>query len=149
MTDAEAGSPFAAFGEHARRALVFARLAAIRRGGAGLDDVDLLLGVLQAQPQAIVRFVESTLWTAALIETRLEALTSPGPSVPVESEVPFSPAAVRAITVAAGRQRSPGHDLVPEHLVWALMDDPATPVVRLLAEAGVTRAAIEAFLDQP
>lgn len=148
MTDFEARSPFDAMGQHARMAMFFARESVSQTGGTTLEDAHLLLGVIKAHTQAVARFVEPSQWTRHLLETRLRDLCPPGPMLPTSVEIPFSAGAKRAIALAAGRESHPGRDIVPEHLVWALMDDPSTPVAGLLAEAGVTREAIEAFLDQ-
>ena len=47
---------------------------------------------------------------------------------------------------AADRARDASRELVPEDLVRALLDDSDTRSARLLAEAGVTRDAIDAWL---
>jgi ClpA/ClpB-like protein len=64
-------------------------------------------------------------------------------------EIPFSAAATETLLAAGARPRSEGRLVVPEHLVWAVLANPSTPAAALLAEAGVTRDAIEAFLDRP
>jgi ATP-dependent Clp protease ATP-binding subunit ClpC len=140
---------FAAFGEQARRALFFARYSLTEIGGAAIEDRHLLLGVLMASPDAIGRFVDPAHWTALRVEIRLQGLSPWEPSLSTGVEVPFSPETQRALRAAGERPRPHGREIVPEHLVWAVMADPATPVAALLAEAGVTRAAIEAFLDRP
>jgi ATP-dependent Clp protease ATP-binding subunit ClpC len=140
---------FSAFGEQARRALFFARYSLTEIGGAAIEDRHLLLGVLKASPDAVGRFVDPAHWTSHRVEVRLRDLSPWQPSLSTSVEIPFSPATQRALQAAGERPRPQGREIVPEDLVWAVMSDPATPVAALLAEAGVTRPAIEAFLDRP
>jgi hypothetical protein len=166
------GAFWGAFDEHARRVLFFARVAVTQPGaaeldvrqlldaiqpggetgrqggGASLDDVHLLLGVLQTDAEAVTRFADPA-WPGDRLRQRLVDLAPHGPPVSAMHEIPFSPAAIATVVAAGSRPRRDRQLVVPEHLVWALMADPATPVAALLAEAGVRREAIEAFLDRP
>ena len=146
MTEPHEPSPFAVFGERARRTLFFARLAVTRLGGSEVAETHLLHGVLADSPTAVTRFAAGSEWTASRLLQLVGDLATrePGPSVSVE--VPFSPAVLRIFPVAAARALGANRELVPEDLVLGLLEDPAAPVARLLAEAGVTREAVEAWL---
>jgi hypothetical protein len=160
---------FDAFDEGARRALFFARwnvtqpgvefdfhgigavppdAHAMTQGGAELDDVHVLLGVLQADAQAVTRFADPA-WSRDRLRERLSVLAPRDSLVSMAQEIPFSAAAKETVLAAAARPRSEGRPVVPEHLVWAILAKPSTPVAAVLAEAGVTRDAIAAFLDRP
>ena len=162
---------FEAFDEHARRALFFARWSVVQPGvefdvqrafdavqqGAGaptekvaaeIDDVHLILGVLQADADALTRFADPE-WSKERLRERLRDLAPRESGVSPAQEIPFSPAAKKTLLTVGARPRGKGRLIVPEHIVWASLAEPSTPVAALLAEAGVTRRAIEAFLDRP
>ena len=138
---------FEAFDEAARRTLFFARLSVVRIGGETIDDVHLLHGILSARPEAVTRFTDRAAWSAAELERRARELTPGGPHLPASHEIPFSQSATTRIVAVGERHRAPGAPIVPEHLLWALLLPPSTPVAELLAEAGISREAVEAFLD--
>jgi hypothetical protein len=162
---------FEAFDEHARRALFFARWNVMQPGGtfdmqraldwvnqgagavtdggaAEIDDVHLLLGVLQEDAEAVTRFCDPA-WPKERLQERLRDLAPSQPRVSPAQAIPFSAAAKKTLLTVGARPRGKGRLIVPEHLVWAVLAKPSTPVAALLAEAGLTRGAIEAFLDRP
>ena len=141
-------SIFHAFGETARRALFFARWSLTELGGGAIDDGHLLYGVLHGSPEAVTRFADPA-WTHDRLRQRIRDLSPGEPRRPTFREVPFSPSAQAVLLGTGMRPRTEGRPIVPEHIVWALMADPSTPAAALLGEAGVTREAIAAFLDQP
>ena len=162
---------FESFDEHARRVMFFARWSVMHPGvefdmqrafdevqqgaaaptdkvAAAIDDVHLLLGVLQGDAGALTRFADPA-WPKERLRERLRDLAPPGSGVSPAQEIPFSPAAKQTLLTVGARPRGKGRLIVPEHIVWAVLAKPSTPVAALLAEAGVTRDAIEAFLDRP
>jgi ATP-dependent Clp protease ATP-binding subunit ClpC len=138
---------FEAFDEHARRALFFARWSLTQTGGETIDDVHLLHGILTARPEALTRFTDRDVWPAAALEQRMRELFPGGPPLPVSAEIPFSRTLTERLLAVGGRAREPGAPIVPEHLLWALLQPPVTPVTQFLAEAGVSVQAVDAFLD--
>ena len=148
MSTSAPASIFEAFGELARRALFFARFSLTQRGGAEIDEVHLLLGVLAGSPEAVTQFTDAA-WPEDRVTQALHDLSPHEPRLPTATPIPFSRSVTDAIVAAGVRPRAQGRQIVPEHLVWAVMQEPSTPAAALLAEAGVTRVAIEAFLDRP
>ena len=140
---------FDAFGEGARRSLFFARWAVSRFGGSEIDEAHLLLGVLQASPESVTRFTDPTAWTTDRLKRRLHELVPHEPRLPDSTEIPFSDGAREAIVAAAARAALTQAEVVPAHIVWALLQVPATPAAQLLSEAGVTQQAIETSFGAP
>jgi ATP-dependent Clp protease ATP-binding subunit ClpA len=132
----------------AAQALFFARGAVSQYGGAQLDSTDLLLGILQAAPEAIMRFTASGLSVESMKE-RAVATLPPAPKLAEAAEVPFSPGLRRTIERAVrAADNAAARDIRPEHLVLIVLDDVMSAAGQVLRDAGVSRDAVTAFLRQ-
>ena len=166
---------FEAFSEDARRVLFYARLAVSLIGGSAIDDPHVVVGILIARPEALMRFIDATHWSEPVLEARLRALVSDGASAAPDGatslagraehalralmadprhtgmhhDIPFSAGVTRLLTTLSATAQREGRDVVAEDFVWVLTHDPSTPVGALLAEAGVDREAVGAFLRHP
>lgn len=137
---------FERFVEETRRTLFFARVEAHERGGAAIELEHVVLGILRAAPDSVLRFTNSHT-TAGSLASACAAHVSGGPKLPTSHELAFTPAVKTMLFQAVSQSEALGQRFVrPEHLILALLDDERTPVYHLLRDAGVDRAKISEFL---
>jgi ATP-dependent Clp protease ATP-binding subunit ClpB len=139
---------FDRFTEESRRALFFARAAVSLYGGGRMETDHLLLGLLEAAPSSITRFMGAD-WSVERMQEHLRRNVLRGPTVAESVEIPLSPDLAR-ILVRASREADNllSQDVRPEHLLLALLDDDVGSDAELLREAGVTRQSVVMFLQQ-
>ena len=137
---------FERFDEDARRALFFARLEAHERGGAAIGLEHVLLGILRAAPDAVLRFTNAHTTAESIVAACAEQVSG-GPRLPTAHELPFS-AAVRKLLFQADTHREAlgQRYVMPEHSVLALLDGEREPVYHMLVDAGVDRTKVLEFL---
>jgi ATP-dependent Clp protease ATP-binding subunit ClpA len=137
---------FERFDEDARRALFFARLEAHERGGASIELEHILLGILRAAPDAVLRFTNAHTTAASMVAACAEQLSG-GPRLPATHELPFAPAVRKLLSQAHSQSEALGQRFVrPEHYVLTLLDEEPAPVYHLLRDSGIERAKILEFL---
>ena len=141
---------FERYSDSARRSLFFSRYAVTQLGGITIEPEHIVLGVLQAKPQAILSFVRGAEAVEALRE-RLHAASTVPEKVATTAEVPFS-----ADTKAALEQTPIEADslknrwILPEHLILCVMVKTDGAATRALREAGVDPHAIrDSLRDRP
>lgn len=137
---------FERFNEDARRALFFARLEAHERGGAAIELEHIVLGILRAAPDAVLRFTNAHTTAQSLVAACSERLSG-GPKLPTSHELRFSAAVKKLLFQARTQSEALGQRYVmPEHSVLALLDGEREPVYHLLVDAGVDRTKVLEFL---
>ena len=134
--------------ETSKRALLYARAAVSEYGGESIDSAHLLLGVLQAAPDAITLFAAAD-WPFERIQNRGVSLLPRPATVDEGVGIPFSADLKTDLERAAREASALGEaDIRPEHLVLGLLDSSVRPVQDLLRDAGVQREHIVEFLKQ-
>jgi ATP-dependent Clp protease ATP-binding subunit ClpC len=138
---------FERYSEEARRTLFFARDAVTEHGGTQLEPEHLLLGVLRADPDAILRFASPDVPIDA-IRARLVAKVADDTKPPLANQIPFS----RRLKVAMERAQLEADDLSdsnirPEHLILGVLVKGSGDATVVLMDAGVRISAIRKFLS--
>ena len=137
---------FERFNEDARRALFFARLEAHERGGAAIELEHIVLGILRAAPDAVLRFTNAHTTAESIVAASAERLSG-GPKLPTSHELRFSPAVRKMLSQAHSHCEALGQRYVkPQHSVLALLDGEREPVYHMLVDAGVDRTKVLEFL---
>lgn len=128
---------FERFTEPARRVLFFARYEAAQLGSTSIGTAHLLLGLLR-EKQGIAHDILSALQMEVLRQDAARAVPfekKMGTSV----EIPFAPDAKQALTATSNEADRLGHGHIgPEHLLLALLHDPATVAGSVLGSHGLT-----------
>jgi len=137
---------FERYTEPARRALFFARYEVSERGGERIEPDHLLLGLLQAEPQAVLRFSKSG-ETEESMRQRFIARAPGGAKRPESDEIPFSRPMVQALERARIEADQLGDATIrPEHLLLGVLVEPSGVCGTALEEAGVTIHAVREYL---
>jgi ATP-dependent Clp protease ATP-binding subunit ClpC len=143
-----AGLRFERFTEQSNKVLLFARLSLCRYGGDYIRSEHLLLGILQATPATVVPFIAAEWSAKRMLEDLVDRLPR-GSYVSEEVEVPFDQELDRALERAVQTADTfRNRDILPEHLLLALVSEDVTSVGQLLREAGIAREPILRFLQQ-
>jgi ATP-dependent Clp protease ATP-binding subunit ClpA len=121
---------------HTRRELSLSR-------GVQIEPEHVALGVLRASGSLIAAHLKAD-WTLERVRAELKGqLTSGGPAVPVEVEVPIAPAVRALIFRAAEIADRLGHrDIEPGHLLAALLQDETSSAARVLRDSGISSESI-------
>ena len=138
---------FERYSDEARRTLFFARDAVTEHGGTQLEPEHLLLGVLRADPDAILRFASPDVPIDA-IRARLVANVADDTKPPLAKEIRFS----ERLKVALERAQIEANDLSdanirPEHLILGVLVKSSGDAIVVLRDAGVQTSAIRKFLS--
>lgn len=132
---------FERFTARARRVLVHAQEEAGLLGHAYIGTEHFLLGLLGESDGVAARSLESLGIGLQPARDRLEADASGGHGQ--SGHIPFTPEAKRTLELSLREALQLGHDYIgTEHILLALVRDPATRGARLLTELGVTPEAV-------
>jgi ATP-dependent Clp protease ATP-binding subunit ClpC len=139
---------FERYSEEARRTLFFARYAVAEHGGTQLEPEHLLLGVLRADPEAVLRFVSPDV-ALDVIRARLVANVADDTKLPKTHEIRFS----ERLRIALERAEVEADDLAdanirPEHLILGLLVKTSGEANVVLRDAGVQMSAMRQFLSR-
>jgi ATP-dependent Clp protease ATP-binding subunit ClpC len=139
---------FERYSEEARRTLFFARYAVAEHGGTQLEPEHLLLGVLRADPEAVLRFVSPDV-ALDVIRARLVANVADDTKLPKTHEIRFS----ERLRIALERAEVEADDLAdanirPEHLILGLLVKTSGEANVVLRDAGVQMSAMRKFLSR-
>ena len=139
---------FERYSEEAKRTLFFARYAVAEHGGTQLEPEHLLLGVLRADPEAVLRFAASDVPIDA-IRARLVASVADDAKLPATHEIRFS----ERSRIALERAQVEADDLSdahirPEHLILGLLVKTSGEANVVLRDAGVQMSAMRKFLSR-
>lgn len=135
---------FERFNERSRRSLFYARIAA-GEGGTPIEPEHLALGILRADPDAIMRFTRPGIE----IETVREHLGHVHTTVMNEQayHAPFSDRMKRVLEYTRVEADEAGNRKIrPEHLLLAVMVKGKGDVPRTLHDLGVDVAAMRDYL---
>jgi ATP-dependent Clp protease ATP-binding subunit ClpA len=134
------------FSYESRAALFEARSAVSRYGGDHIETAHLLFGLLQGTPLRVSPFIKAD-WSLDKILERLRPTLPHGDFLPESLDIPLSRDLQRTLARASREaDRLASQTVRPEHLLLAVLDEPSNNEA-LLREAGVTREAIETFLQ--
>jgi heme-degrading monooxygenase HmoA len=137
---------FERYTDEARRSLFFARYEVTQLGGLTIEPEHLVLGVLRAAPQSILRFISGTA-NAVSLRTALERAAAIGGKISTSVEIPFSPACKSALEqTPLEADAAKNVWIAPVHIVLGVMVRTEGAAARILAEAGLTAAAIREHL---
>jgi ATP-dependent Clp protease ATP-binding subunit ClpC len=139
---------FERYSEEAKRTLFFARYAVAEHGGTQLEPEHLLLGVLRADPEAVLRFVSPDV-PIDVIRARLVANVADDTKLPGTHEIRFS----ERLRIALERAQVEADDLSdanirPEHLILGLLVKTSGEANVVLRDAGVQMSAMRKFLSR-
>jgi len=124
------------------RVVAFARFVLAERGGSVIGVEQLLLGILNSQPDMFGRLVSAEKTVERLKES-VELVVPLGPAIPDETEASLSTSASQAVRRAIAEADALGSlPVTPAHLLLGLLSDNSTPLAARLLEAGVTREAV-------
>jgi ATP-dependent Clp protease ATP-binding subunit ClpA len=138
---------FERYNDDARQALFFARKAVSEHGGSQVEPEHLVIGVLRAQPQVILRFASANVGVDHMCQ-RLAAVVEDTTRLPDSHEVRFSTDSVAALQ----RAQLEADDLSdvtirPEHVILGILVKTASQAAAALSEAGVQISAIREYLS--
>lgn len=137
---------FERYTDDARRSLFFARYEVTQLGGVTIEPEHLMLGVLRAAPQAILRFIGGTADTGSL-RAALERAAAIGEKISTSVEIPFSPACKSALEQTPIEADAAKNVWIgPMHIVLGVLVRTDGAAAHILREAGVTAAAIREHL---
>jgi heme-degrading monooxygenase HmoA len=137
---------FERYTESARRALFFARYEVTQFGGLTIEPEHLVLGILRAAPEAILRFAREG-ESVESIRAALAPVLSHAEKVSTSVEIPFASAAKDALMRAAVEADDAGNDWIgPEHVVLGILVKTYGGAVRALEASEVQAAAIREYL---
>jgi ATP-dependent Clp protease ATP-binding subunit ClpA len=132
--------------QQAVRVLYYARLELSLHPRRSIEPEHVLLGILRVEPTAVSTYLAGD-WTIERVETALKLPAAGANAMPEHVEIPFSPAVMaalrRAVLTADELESSP---IQPGHLLAALLEDESLAVVKLLRQAGITRALVLDFV---
>ncbi len=145
---------FERFTQQARQSLLFARAKTSDRDGEEISAEDLVVGLLRATPDTVLRFASQA--AADRIRPRddgeqwlLRVETRDDFKTPLNREIPFSAAAKTVIERAVEEANALNHQFVrPEHVLLGLLRDEDTEVWRTLNEAGVRLREVRRVLGE-
>ena len=122
---------FERYTEKARRVIFFARYEASQFGSRAIETEHLLLGLLRESPNLLSQSLDT-------IRTRIGEEAPIGERTPINTDLPFSDAAKRALNFASHDATQLGHRHIgTEHLLLGLLREKEGLAARLLAETGV------------
>ena len=129
---------FERFTERARRVLFFARYEASQLGTPVIDSEHLLLGLLREGKGVTSRIFTRAGLAVDEFRQEIEQQTTLHEKIPTSVEIPFSPAAKRALRATEEEaDRLLHHYIGTEHLLLGLLRDDTTVACRLLNEHGI------------
>jgi hypothetical protein len=141
MTAPKLVTMFERFTDRARRVLVRAQEEAGQLGHGHIGTEHFLLGLLGEADSVAARALESLGVGLQPARDRLEADSGRGSSR--RADLPFTPEAKRILEFSLREALQLGHDYIStEHILLALVRDPATGGARMLTELGATPAAV-------
>ena len=137
---------FERYSESARRTLFFARYAVTQLGGLTIEPEHLVLGVIKASPQALLRFTRDA-EAAETLRATLESASTQRDKVATTVEIPFS-LETKAVLEDARIEADDlnNRSIVPEHLILGVTLKTHGSAARALREAGVDPHAIRDYL---
>ena len=148
----ETGQPFAAgvwarFTKPARHAVMRAQEEARAAGHVRVGTEHLLLGLLHEPDALAARAIEAQGVSLDLVRTSVTAALDPPGEEQERGHIPFTPHAkkVRELTVRSAL-RLGRNDIDTEHILLGLLGAEEGRAARVLAELGVERAAVEAWI---
>lgn len=137
---------FERYTDTARRSLFFARYEVTQFGGLAIEPEHLVLGVLRAAPQRVLRFAGGTA-SAGSLRAALEQAVATGEKVSASVELPFSPACKSVLEQTPIEADAAKNVWIgPEHIVLGVLVRTDGHAARILLEAGLTAAAIREHL---
>ena len=137
---------FERYNAEAVRALFFARTAVNDHGGTEIKPAHLLIGVLHAHPEAVLRFASTNVVVDDMLE-HLVAVVTEEARVPMTFEVRFSQESKAALERAQIEADELSDVTIrPEHLVLGIVVKTSSQATATLADAGVRISAIREAL---
>lgn len=132
------------FTESTRRALAFARYEAGRRGSGSLEPEHLLLGILRARDDRVMKLL-------AHFDVAAEALAQPfqddtlpaATAASLKGDMTLSEGTKSVMAKAAAEKDALGSEsIAPEHLLLGVVSLESSPAARILAEKGINAAGL-------
>jgi ATP-dependent Clp protease ATP-binding subunit ClpC len=113
---------FERYNERARRALFFARYEASELGSRTIEPFHLLLGLVRAPRGATFELLVAVADPLEELVNEIHAHIITGPKFATSIEIPFSPAAKRALELAAEEADGLSHDYIgTKHLALGIL----------------------------
>ncbi len=137
---------FERYNAEAVRALFYARTAVSDYGGSKIEPAHLIIGVLHAHPEAVLRFASANVVVDDMLQ-RLAAIVTEETRVPLIDEVRFSQDSKAALE-RAQIEADELSDLTirPEHLILGIAVKTSGQATAALTDAGVRISAIREAL---
>ena len=138
---------FERYDEESKRALVFARNAVSEHGGTQVEPEHLLIGLLNAHPEAVLKFASPSV-VADDIRQRMVAAIAAESRLPESHEVRFSKESVAVLERAQIEADDLSNDTIrPEHLILGILVKTAGHAIAALRDASVHLSAIREALS--
>jgi ATP-dependent Clp protease ATP-binding subunit ClpA len=132
-------SPFSRFTDRSRQAMDLARVHSLRLNHDYIDTGHMLLGLLDEGSGVAADVLKALRVDPEVIRSGVQRLVSPGPARVTQKQLPFTPAAKRALEFTLEEARGLGHDyLGTEHLLLGLIRERKGSAARVLASLGVS-----------
>jgi len=129
MSQKEHPEGFDEFNEDARRVLFYCRQAVADFGGMAITPEHLLLGLLQASPDVVGRFLGSP-DSIDIVTQQVRAKVSTGRRVPTSVDLPLSAETERVLRKAVDEAGADLSSTVrPEHILLALLEYDDGPAI--------------------
>jgi ATP-dependent Clp protease ATP-binding subunit ClpA len=136
------------FNEASRITLFYARSAVAELGGVVITPEHLLLGLLQASPEAVVRFLGPS-DSIEVITQQVREKAPTGDRVSEGVNIPMSREADLVLRKAVeDTTTGPSKVVRPEHILLALLETNHGPAVDVLRKHGVVEGDIRNYLRE-
>ena len=146
MDQQESLESFDDFNEASRMTLYYARYAVAELGGVVITPEHLFLGLLQANPDVVGRFLGPSA-SIDVVTQQVKDKTPTGGRVSTEVDLPISREADLVLRKAVDdTQTGPSKVVRPEHILLALLKTNQGPVVDVLRTHGVIEGDIRNYL---
>jgi ATP-dependent Clp protease ATP-binding subunit ClpC len=134
---------FERYTERARRALFFARYEVSALGGNAIETEHLLLGLLRQSKGLTSDVCERAQLNDDALRAEVKARSAGRVRHSTSVEIPFSEETKRILNAAASEADGLGHNHIgTEHLLLAILCEPATAAGQILTAHGITRVAL-------
>jgi len=140
---------FNRFTERARKVIIIAKEEARRFNHDFIGTEHILLGLVREGEGVAAIVLKSLTLELGQIKTEVEKFVQPGPNAVISGDVPFTPAAKKAIELAMDEANSLGHNYIgTEHLLLGLVREGEGVASQVLFNLGLNANKIrESVMD--
>lgn len=140
---------FERFTESARRSLFFARYETSKLGGAAIEDVHLLLGLMRVADGLTREAFDNPGISAEAVRREIKIRGPGGERVSTSVEIPFSQDAIRILQSTVIEADHLGHaEIGPEHMLLGILVQSDSLAAQLLVDKGMDLGTLRKLIAE-